>query len=304
MAMGLAIHEHACDVTPGEPVSGQGRTARPRGTNGPKARPPTIWPVDNLDDLEREYSPSSRAGGSAEPFIADYQARSAAARERLAPRVCEVGAGTLLVEAGPGAPLLVFVHGGYWQALSAADSLFLAPAALDRGWSYAAVEYTLAPAATLPAMVEECRTALGALAGALAMAPSATVLSGHSAGAHLAAMVALVQPSPLPLDLLLLVSGVYDLRPLVHTTVNDPLGLDEPSAAALSPMLLPLTAHPPTLVTWGENDTDAFKAQGRAFAQRLGAATMESPGHHHFDIVDEIVTLSVRTTAPLPPARG
>ena len=303
MAMGLAIHEHACDVTPGKAVSGQGRTARSRGTNGPKARPPTIWPVDNPDDLEREYSPSSRAGGSAEPFIADYSARSAVARARLGPRVRDLGAGTLLVEAGPGAPLLVFIHGGYWQALSAADSLFLAPAALAHGWSYAAIEYTLAPAAALPTMVEECRTALAALAATAA--PSATVLSGHSAGAHLAAMAALVQPSPLPLDLLLLVSGVSDLRPLVHTTVNDPLGMDEAAAAALSPMLLPvIDQRPQTLVTWGENDTDAFKRQGRTFAQRLSAPAIESHGHHHFDIVDEIVTLSVRTIAPQPPARG
>jgi hypothetical protein len=70
-------------------------------------------------------------------------------------------------------------------------------------------------------------------------------------------------------------------------------------------MLLPMRGHcPQTLVLWGDNDTDAFKRQGHTFAQRLGAPTIESPGHHHFDIVDEIVTLSARTIARRPPARG
>jgi len=82
---------------------------------------------------------------------------------------------------------------------------------------------------------------------------------------------------------------VYDLRPLVHTTVNDPLGLDEAGAAALSPMLLPLAAgRPAAVVVWGDNETDAFKAQGGEFGARLGAATFECAGRHHFDIVDDL----------------
>ena len=268
-----------------------------------RAVTPTIGGMEADDDLERAYSPSSRAGGSAEPYIADYQARSTAARAALGSRVAELGGGTLLAEAAPDAPLLVFVHGGYWQALSAADSLFLAPAALAAGWSYAAVEYTLAPAAGIATLVSVCGAALTALA---AVAPTRrVVLAGHSAGAHLAAMVALVHPAPLPLELVLLVSGVYDLRPLVHTSVNDPLGLDEAAAGSLSPMLLPLAAgRPPASVVWGDHDTDAFAAQGRAFADRLGAPAVEIAGRHHFDVVDEIVTLAVRTTAPRPPARG
>ena len=81
-----------------------------------------------MEDLEREYTPGSRAGGSADPFVTDYRVRSAAARRDLDGVVVEVGAGSLLVPAGSSAPLLVFVHGGYWQALSAGESLFLAPA--------------------------------------------------------------------------------------------------------------------------------------------------------------------------------
>jgi arylformamidase len=91
-----------------------------------------------------------------------------------------------------------------------------------------------------------------------------------------------------------LVSGVYDLRPLVHTTVNDPLGLDLPRAEAASPMLLPVTNRPETTVVWGDNETDAFKAQGTTYAARLRGAgvdvsAFECAGRHHFDIVDDLV---------------
>lgn len=242
-----------------------------------------------MDNLEREYSPSSRAGGSAEPFVADYQARSAAARAQLGPAVQPLGRhGELgwVVPAAAGAPLLVFVHGGYWQALSATESLFLAPALARLGWSYAALDYTLAPAAGIEQMVAECTAGLAALA---AVGAGRVVLTGHSAGAHLVAMAALARTAPLAIDRLVLVSGVYDLRPLVHTTVNEPLGMDDRSAAALSPMLLATPGRVGELVVaWGDNDTDAFRAQGAAFAQRIGALSLECAGRHHFDIVDDL----------------
>ena len=245
-----------------------------------------------MTDLEQEYSPSSRVGGDAGPFVADYTARSVAARHALGDGVRRLQGGTLLVGAGADSPVLVFVHGGYWQALSAEASLYLAPAAVALGWSYAAVEYTLAPAADLPTMVRECSSALAAIAAAVGDVP--VVVAGHSAGAHLTAMVTLVHRPPVPVVRSVLVSGVYDLRPLVHTTVNGPLGLDPTTAAAASPMLLPLTNRPETTVVWGDNETDAFKAQGTTYAARLRAAgvdvsAFECAGRHHFDIVDDLV---------------
>lgn len=245
-----------------------------------------------VSDLEQEYSPSSRVGGSSQPFVDDYVARSAAARAALDLRVRTLDGGTRFVSAGDGAPLLVFVHGGYWQALSAEASLYLAPGALAQGWSYAAVEYPIAPGGTLPAMVAACAEALADLA---ALGPHReVVVAGHSAGAHLAAMVALAAAPPLSVDRVVLLSGVFDLRPLVHTTVNDPLHLDDQSAADLSPALLPVVSATPTLVAWGDNETDAFKAQSHVMAAKLRLAgcrvtELERAPRHHFDIVDDLV---------------
>jgi len=251
-----------------------------------------------MADLEDEYSPSSRVGGSADPFIDDYQHRSTTAHQGLGPRVMRLQGGSLLVPApssssAGAAPVLVFVHGGYWQALSAADSLYLAPALHRLGWSYLALEYALAPHATLHTMVEQCTTALSELAEALPDR-GPVVFAGHSAGGHLVAMTALVRPSPIALHRVVLVSGVYDLRPLVHTSVNDVLGLDEAGAAALSPALhSPAGTVAEVVVAWGDNETDAFKEQSRAYADRLRADGLlvvhtECAGRHHFDIVDDL----------------
>jgi len=252
--------------------------------------------------LEREYSPSSRVGGSSAPFIDDYVARSASAAAELGDRLRVLPDGSRFVEAAPGSPLLVFVHGGYWQALSAEASTYLAPAAVALGWSYAALEYTIAPAGAVSAMVDECVAALSAVL-AHASVPSQVVVAGHSAGAHLVAMCALdgrAERVVHHIDRVVLVSGVFDLRPLVATSVNEPLDLDAESAGALSPMLhlpSPGEGRPEVVIAWGDDDTDAFAAQSRHYAMLLSATGLsvrafECQGRHHFDVVDELVDQS------------
>lgn len=244
-----------------------------------------------MADLEQQYAPSSVAGGSSAPWEAQYRRRSAAARDAVGERLVELDGGSLLVDAGhPDAPLLVFVHGGYWQALSAAESLFPADDLVRLGWSFAAVEYPLAPQSSIESMMGECATTLGRLARG---SRRRVVLVGHSAGAHLAAMIALAQRPPIQIDTLVLVSGVYDLRPLVGTSVNAPLRLDHDRAASISPLLLPLQAHQRVIVAWGEIETEAFEEQSRTFAARLRelGSTVEElrcANRNHFDIVFDL----------------
>ncbi|HQZ33864.1 MAG TPA: alpha/beta hydrolase [Ilumatobacteraceae bacterium] len=244
--------------------------------------------------MEREYSPSSRVGGDASPFVAEYRAGSRAARELLADRLTVLTDGTIVATEVPSLPLLVFIHGGYWQGLSASESLSLAPPALAQGWSYVAIEYTIAPTGNIPQMIRECEAALASLAGVVS--PSTVVLVGHSAGAHLAAMVSLVSSSPLRIDRTVLLSGVFDLRPLLQTTVNDPLEMDEATAVALSPQLLPVAARHDVVVAWGDNETDAFKMQSQSYAAHLSASglpvtSFECADRNHFDIVGDVTDL-------------
>jgi arylformamidase len=87
-----------------------------------------------------------------------------------------------------------------------------------------------------------------------------------------------------------LLSGIYDLRPLVPTYVNEPLGLDDAGAWACSPLALDLRTFGPTLCVWGDNETDSFKWQSARLAQALRRAgqeveSVEVVGRNHFDLL-------------------
>ncbi|MBT5905927.1 MAG: alpha/beta hydrolase, partial [Acidimicrobiaceae bacterium] len=139
---------------------------------------------------------------------------------------------------------------------------------------------------------DECRQAvrtLAARAEALSLDANRIVLAGHSAGAHLAAMVA-ADPGGTDVAGLALVSGIYELEPLIGTAVNNRLGLDPDTARRNSPLLIDVTGSPSTLVAHGSDETSEFKAQSDAFGRHLEAAgtsvsMLEVAGRNHFDVI-------------------
>lgn len=191
------------------------------------------------------------------------------------------------------AGLLVYIHGGYWQELGKADSAFLAPAWHAAGFAHAVVGYTLAPAARLDEIVAECRAALvwlHAKAESLGFDPANVVVAGSSAGGYLAAACA--DRSPVPVRGIVPVSGVFDVAPLIGTSINEALGLDAATAAALN-LLAGERRYCPALVAWGEVETSEFKRQSRALAAHLAhagtpCAQIEVPGRNHFDVILEL----------------
>jgi arylformamidase len=260
--------------------------------------------------LDREYSPSSCVPDIM-VFITAYIERSAEAR-RLHGDVRTVVYGPdeeeridLFLPAGVQTPpLMVFIHGGYWQELSKSEASAPATGFNAQGVAYAAVNYGLAPKATLAEMVERCRRAIAHLhrdAANLGFDPDRIYVSGSSAGAHLAAMTTLTDWSRLaaPSDVIkgaIFLSGVFDLRAIPLTYVNDPLGLDQVEAMRLSPLLLvdgTPAVLPPTVVAWGEHETGEFKRMSRDYAEALkrrGVAVnaFEAAGRNHFDILFDL----------------
>jgi arylformamidase len=203
------------------------------------------------------------------------------------------------VAAQPNAPLLVFIHGGYWRALHSQDSVFMAQQFTSHGVAVAALNYTLAPHATLAQIVGQCQRAVAWLlkdAAPYGVTPHRTVLSGSSAGAHLAAMLLVptwqaehgVAPNALCGGVLL--SGLYDLEPVQRCVPNTWLNLSVAQAQDLSPLHhLP---HPqvPLYVAVAEHDTDAFKRQSRDYAAACRAqgnpvTWHEARQRNHFNIV-------------------
>jgi len=198
------------------------------------------------------------------------------------------------------APLLVFIHGGWWRSLDKSDFSFIAPAYARAGINVALTNYTLAPQASIADMVRQQLRALAWLyrnADTYDFDRRRIVVAGHSAGAHLAAMMlAAMWPAfdaALPPDLIkagILLSGIYDLEPLRHADfINIDLKLGEDDVAALSPARMP-AAHPaPLLTAVGGLESDEFKRQTALLAQAWPASEQTSvalPDANHMTICD------------------
>lgn len=254
------------------------------------------WPRERL---EREYTPSSRVSGGYAPFVERWAEGTRLAWESAGARLglrYGPGADELLdlfvpADAVRPVPLVVFLHGGYWQEGSRADAGFAAPGLGRAGVALAVPEYTLAPAASVAAITDQACRAVAWVAAegrALGLDPARLVVAGHSAGAHLATMAALRLPAG-TMAALVLIGGVFDLEPLVGTSVNDALGLDAAEARRLSPLRHVRPGLPPALVAWGDGETDEFRRQSRELAEAWAAAgndaaAVEVAGRHHFDL--------------------
>lgn len=167
------------------------------------------------------------------------------------------------------APLHVFIHGGYWQALDKAEQSFVARCLTEDGISVALLNYPLCPDVTLDAIVAEVRQAilwLSRNAASLGADPSRMTISGHSAGGHLVAMLMATDWTAAgardPIRAGVAVSGVFELAPLIDTTINQKVGIDEAVAARMSPSRLKPSSRAPLLLVVGEKEShDGFHWQ-------------------------------------------
>lgn len=255
----------------------------------------------SLDEVLSEYQPALHVESLPaiiEQYRIDGERARAAIRHQRVPYGDHPDEWMWFVPAtDPGAPLLVFIHGGYWRRLSADDGCLLSEGANRQGWAFASVNYTLCPSATLDVLVDQCRRAIDSIAvnaGSLGIDPSRIVVAGHSAGGHLAAMIAATDDRPAGY---VMVSGVFDITPIVLTPINDDVRLSAEDAERLSPMrLVPSRPLAECITTWGELETSEFRRQSIEWAQRWtqapgnrAASHLEAPGRHHFDVIYDLV---------------
>lgn len=264
--------------------------------------------------LERMYDNRARV-----PAYAEHFARWRADAERA--RADHRGRVRLDVRYGPGegetldvflprrrragaAPILVFIHGGYWRSLDKADHSFVATPFTDAGAVVVVPNYALCPAVTISDIA--CQT-VAALAWVCRQAaewggdPDAVTVVGHSAGGHLAAMALLcdwprVGPDLPPrwLRRAVSISGLFDLEPLRHTPfLQADLRLTARDAARCSPARLP----PPDgvrLQAWvGGDESEAFLAQNALIRDAWGRTRVpvcrSAPGRQHFSVLEALV---------------
>jgi arylformamidase len=196
------------------------------------------------------------------------------------------------------APLVVYIHGGYWQRGDRQDYAFLAEALNARGFDVALPSYSLCPAVSVMDIAAEVRSFLAVLWKRTA---KRALVSGHSAGGHLtAAMLATdwSQVAGVPSDLVrtgLAISGVFDLLPLVGTSLNEALRLDAAAARRASPQFWPPPAKDRALVAAvGGAESQEFLRQSRDLVRSWQGAGvncryLEVPGANHFTAVDQLV---------------
>lgn len=190
-------------------------------------------------------------------------------------------------------PLIVFIHGGYWRSFDKATFSHVAGPANAAGFDVVVPGYTLCPEVTLFDIIDEIRQCCLFLSQRYGRR---LVLTGHSAGGHLAAAMAatdwqLYGARPDLVQACLSISGLFDLRPLLATPYNDDLRLSAAEAVAASPLFWPVPNSLP-LDSWvGAEESFEFLRQARSLAAAWAGLGLPCryealPGYNHFSIGD------------------
>lgn len=255
-------------------------------------------------ELEKQYNARAAVPEHVD-ILGDWQRRSEALRARNACRLdLDYAEGErtrldLFTTDAPAAPLHVYLHGGYWQRGDRRDFHFVAEGLCARGVNVALVGYDLCPNVVIDTIVAQARAAIAWLwrnADSLGFDAARIQVCGHSAGGHLTAMLMATHwpdvAADLPADLVhsgLAISGLYELEPLVHTSINEAVGMTLDDARRASPALLPRAADAPLTLAVGGLESAEFHRQARLLCERwTGSVVLEVPDTNHFTIVESL----------------
>lgn len=247
-----------------------------------------------------------------EDYAADWDKRSEAIRANLSNAFIGLTYGDgpretfdLFLPENDNPPLFAFIHGGYWQWNNKDSYAFLAEPFVEAGIAFANIEYSLCPNVDLTQLVDQVRRAFVHLwhnGKGLGFDPDRIVVGGHSAGGHLTGVVLTTDwaayGDDLPAKIVsagMPISGVFDLEPIRHTPIGDPLGLDAASATMLSPMFNQPLAGVDTVVTLGAHEGREFHRQAEEFAahcrrQGVEISITSVPGCNHFSVIETLAT--------------
>jgi len=204
--------------------------------------------------------------------------------------------------------LMVFLHGGWWSFFGREDFSHLAAGALARGRAVAIPSYTLCPDIAISGIVDQSNRAVAAANEAVPDGP--LVISGHSAGGHLASVAGTAEgglgaPEAARLSRIVSISGIADLRPLMRVAMNGTLKIDDAEARASSPMFLTPRTGFDFVALVGGNETPEFRRQNAMLADCFGAHVssrrIETPGENHFDVIDALANPDSELTRLVTP---
>lgn len=262
---------------------------------------------EQIHEINMQYLPRLTVK-NAEEYIDKSAARSARVRKQLD---CEIDVPygdsqgqklDLFPAARQGAPVHMFIHGGYWRSLDKHIYSHVAGPMVAAGATVAVINYDLCPKVRITDIVEQVRRSIVWLYNNIARYNGDREkihVSGHSAGGHLTGMMIATDweaEAGLPNDLIkgtAPLSGLFDIEPHRHSQLQPDIRLTEEEAKAMSPMYMTPIAKGPSIVALGGVEPDLFHWQSLEYAARLRlhrirAEYVATPGDNHFDITDRL----------------
>ena len=260
-----------------------------------------------IDHINVQYLPRLTVP-NADEYLDKSARRSARARKKLSCNIDVAYGDTpgqtldIFPAATKGAPVHIFIHGGYWRALDKDVYSHVAGPLVAAGATVVLVNYDLCPSVRITDIVNQVRRAIVWVyknAGKHNGDRKKIFVSGHSAGGHLTGMMIATDWSKeagLPNNLIkgsAPLSGLFDIEPHRHSQLQEDIRLTAKEAKAMSPMYLPPVAKGPSIVAVGGAEPDLFHWQSLEYAARLRlhgvrAEYVSMPGDNHFAITDRL----------------
>jgi arylformamidase len=270
----------------------------------------------DADELERQFNPRAYTPNFEDIVNVGFE-RSAAYREAaknprydLAYGPSEAEKLDLFLPDDPnGAPVEMYIHGGFWRSREKGDFSYIAGPIVDAGGIAAIVDYALCPDVTLDEIVRQMRACVVWLYKNIANHggdPERIHVTGHSAGGHLAAMLLATDWTTLGLPArsiksVVPISGVFEIEPVMQTSVQEAVRLTPDMAKRNSPAFLPAASSPSVAMTVGTSESEEFRRQTKVYADTLKAQGLsvdyfEMSDLNHFSILTETTTPGNRLT--------
>lgn len=247
-------------------------------------------------ELDESYAIAAYTSG-AEEFPPRWQAAAQAFRDMIGPRA-ELGVSygptdrqaiDIFHPEGPAKGTLVFVHGGYWKSRDRSEWSHLAAGALARGWNVAMPGYDLCPDVRISDITQQIARAMEKIDNRT-FGP--LVLAGHSAGGHLVGRMldplVLAEPVRARIERVAAISPLANLAPLLKTSMNEILQLDEAEAAAESLTSMAVPREAAVQVWVGADERPALLELAETLSRAWGAKQIVVPERHHFDVIEAL----------------
>ena len=257
------------------------------------------------EEIDQFYNLAARTPDS-QNWIEWYLEKSDQTRSRLEV-ITDVPYGPTLDEtmdifpaSSPDAPILVFIHGGYWARFTSKDFSFVAEGLVNSGFTVAVTNYSLCPKVSISEITRQNRAAVAYLKkqnGAFNGDTGRIFVSGHSAGGHQVAMLLGTdwqKEYGLPADTIkggISISGLFDLSPLVYSYMQPKLLLNNEIIRRESPQFNVPEQAPPLLISYGDDESPEFIRQSdeyHSLLQKSGLVTnlFVQENKHHFSAIE------------------